>query len=86
MLVAEEESLKVAGNAIVDGIQSGADYIVTPCPLCHTALDMNQKKALKKQEVKLKAKKIPILHLSQLVGLALGYSHKELGINKHMVV
>jgi len=82
LLVAEDESLNIAASALIDAIDSGADYIVTPCPLCHTVLDGYQQKALKKQGVK---GSIPVLHLSQLVGLAFGYTKKELGINRHMV-
>ncbi|NTW49650.1 MAG: succinate dehydrogenase [Chlorobiales bacterium] len=82
LLVAEKESLTVAGDALEDAIKSGANYIVTPCPLCHTVLDGYQSKALKMRSIKAS---IPVLHLSQLVGLALGYSKKQLGIDKHMV-
>lgn len=82
LLVAEKESFKVASMAIKDGIDSGADYIVTPCPLCHVALDGYQSTALKANNVQ---GQMPILHLSQLVGLALGYTEKELGMDRHMV-
>ncbi|ACF12633.1 CoB--CoM heterodisulfide reductase [Chloroherpeton thalassium ATCC 35110] len=82
LLVAEDESLRIAAAALDDAIKSGADYIVTPCPLCHTVLDGYQKKALDKQGIK---GSIPVLHLSQLVGLAFGYTQKELGINRHLV-
>jgi len=82
LLVAEEQSLDICGGAVQDGIDSGADFIVTPCPLCHTSLDSYQKKALSKQN---RNDSIPILHLSQVVGLALGYSSKELGIDRHIV-
>lgn len=82
MLVAPEESLRVAADAIKDGIDHEADYIVTPCPFCHTSLDSNQPAAMKQEGYK---GSIPILHLSQMVGLALGYSKKELGLNAHIV-
>lgn len=84
LAVAEKESLKVASLALEDGITSGADYIVTPCPLCHTVLDSQQTKALKSNHVKTD-RTIPVLHLSQIVGLALGYTREELGINKHVI-
>ncbi|NTW48591.1 MAG: succinate dehydrogenase [Chlorobiales bacterium] len=82
LLVAEEQSLTVAGNALEEAIKSGANYIVTPCPLCHTVLDGYQSKALNMRSIK---NRIPVLHLSQLVGLAMGYSKKQLGIDKHIV-
>ena len=50
-------------------MEAGADAIVTPCPLCHLSLDAWQSK-LKKQTGK--DFQMPILHLSQLVGVAAG--------------
>jgi len=82
LLVAERESLTLTGNAIEDAIKSEADYIVTPCPLCHTAMDAYQLKAMKGRGA---ARRIPVLHLSQLIGLALGHSQHELGIDRHMI-
>ncbi len=84
LLVAEQESLKVARLALEDGIESQADYIATPCPLCHIALDGYQQMAMKDSE-KHPNGKMPVIHLSQLVGLALGYTPEEMGMNKHMV-
>ena len=83
LLVAERESLAILGNALEDALWAGADYIVTPCPLCHTALDAYQQKALAGRSA---SRAIPVLHVGQMVGLALGYSQADLGIQQHMVV
>jgi succinate dehydrogenase / fumarate reductase cytochrome b subunit len=56
--------------------------MVTPCPLCHTVLDGFQREIEKDLGKKLN---MPILHLPQLVGLALGFSPRELNINRHIV-
>ena len=61
---------------------AGADALVTPCPLCHLNLDLQQPSASKFVERDLG---IPVLHLPQAVGLALGLEPKELGMNKHVV-
>jgi succinate dehydrogenase / fumarate reductase cytochrome b subunit len=82
LLVAEEESLNVAAEALQEAMEAKADCIVTPCPLCHTVLDGYQAKALKQNGLK---GSIPVLHLSEVVGLALGYSDRQLGIKRHMV-
>ena len=82
LLVAEKQSLAMTRNALEDALRAGADYIVTPCPLCHTAFDAYQNKALAGRKA---ARNIPVLHLSQMVGLALGYSRKALGIEGHMI-
>ncbi|MEA2404047.1 MAG: succinate dehydrogenase / fumarate reductase, cytochrome b subunit [Thermoleophilaceae bacterium] len=75
-------SLRQAGRHMADALDAGADCVVTPCPLCHLNLDMQQPEAAKFVERDLG---MPILHLPQLVGLALGFEPKELSMNKHVV-
>ena len=77
-----ETSLKQAGRHIGDAIDEGADALVTPCPLCHLNLDLQQPDAA---TVVGRDLDLPVLHLPQLVGLALGLAPKELGMNKHVV-
>jgi succinate dehydrogenase / fumarate reductase, cytochrome b subunit len=75
-------SLRQAGRHLADAIDAGADCLVTPCPLCHLNLDMQQPAAQKFVERDLG---IPVLHLPQMVGLALGLEPEELGMGKHVV-
>ena len=75
-------SLRQAGRHMADAIDAGADCVVTPCPLCHLNLDMQQPEAEKFVERDLG---VPVLHLPQLVGLALGLEPDELGMDKHVV-
>jgi succinate dehydrogenase / fumarate reductase cytochrome b subunit len=72
----------MAGKNLLDAIYNGADCIVTPCPLCHLNLDSRQPEVAKVIKQKLD---IPILHLPQLVGLALGIEPHLLGLNHHVV-
>jgi succinate dehydrogenase / fumarate reductase cytochrome b subunit len=76
-----ETSLKQAGTHVGDAIDAGADCLVTPCPLCHLNLDMQQPEAAK---VVGRDLGLAVLHLPQLVGLALGFDPKELGMPKHI--
>ena len=75
-------SLRQAGRHLADAIDAGADCLVTPCPLCHLNLDMQQPAASRFVERDLG---IPVLHLPQMIGLALGLEPKELGMGKHVV-
>jgi succinate dehydrogenase / fumarate reductase cytochrome b subunit len=75
-------SLRQSGRHMADAIDAGADCVVTPCPLCHLNLDLQQPEAAKFVERDLG---MPVLHFPQLVGLALGIEPKELGMNKHVV-
>ena len=79
---AEKEAETGNGVSCLVARESGADCIVTPCPLCHFALDMWQKDSQKLFDADIT---MPVLHLPQLVGLALGFNAKELGINRHIV-
>ena len=75
-------SLRQAGRHLADALDAGADCLVTPCPLCHLNLDMQQPAASRYVERDLG---IPVLHLPQMIGLALGLEPKELGMGKHVV-
>lgn len=79
---ATDKAFKMAGNNLLDAIANGADCIVTPCPLCHLNLDSRQPEVANMMEEKLG---LPVLHLPQLVGLALGIDPRELGLNNHVV-
>jgi succinate dehydrogenase / fumarate reductase cytochrome b subunit len=78
----KKASLAQAGRHVGDAMDAEADCLVTPCPLCHLNLDMQQPAAAK---VVGRDLGLPVLHLPQLIGLALGLSPKELGMNKHIV-
>jgi succinate dehydrogenase / fumarate reductase cytochrome b subunit len=77
-----EASLKQAGRHLGDALDADADCLVTPCPLCHLNLDLQQPLA---EKVVGRELGMPVLHLPQLVGLALGLEPKELGMSKHVV-
>lgn len=79
---ATEQSFNMAGNHLSDAIAAGADCIVTPCPLCHMQLDSRQPEI---EQVTGRSLGIPILHLPQLIALALGLSPQALGLDRHIV-
>lgn len=78
----KENSLRQAGTHLGDALDADADCLVTPCPLCHLNLDLQQPLA---EQVVGRPLNMPVLHLPQLVGLALGLDAKELGLGKHVV-
>lgn len=78
----KEASLKQAGRHVADATDANADCLVTPCPLCHLNLDLQQPAAAAAVGRSLH---MPVLHLPQLLGLALGLEPKELGMGKHVV-
>lgn len=82
LMVNEDIALKMSGAHLKDAKDRGADCMVTPCPCCHLVFDMYQPRIESKLDMKLK---LPILHLPQLIGLALGFTPKQLGLNRHIV-
>ncbi len=82
ILIDEASSTSLSGNAIFEAQEQGADLMVTPCPLCHLSLDTYQNVAAKSIGKKLS---LPVLHLPQLIGVALGGSYSEMGFSRHNV-
>lgn len=78
----ETVAIKLVGRHLQDAKERGAAAIVTPCPLCHTVLDAFQGDMERDLGSRLR---MPIVHLPQLVGLALGLAPEELGMDRHMV-
>jgi succinate dehydrogenase / fumarate reductase cytochrome b subunit len=78
----KEASLKQAARHLGDAADAEADCLVTPCPLCHLNLDLQQPLA---QRLAGRELNMPVLHLPQLLGLALGLDPKDLGLNRHVV-
>jgi succinate dehydrogenase / fumarate reductase cytochrome b subunit len=78
----EETALGELIQPIEQAKEAGADAIVTPCPLCHLSLDAWQSKL---KETTGKDFAMPILHLSQLVGVAAGLEESELKFKRHVV-
>ena len=80
-LQAPKTSAILAGKAVAGAMDGNADWIVTPCPLCHLKLDTQTDHLSKAvgREVAL-----PVLHMQQMIGLALGCSKEELGLKHHV--
>ncbi|MBI5136043.1 MAG: CoB--CoM heterodisulfide reductase iron-sulfur subunit B family protein [Nitrospirae bacterium] len=78
----ESNAMKMVGAHLLEAKGNGADCLVTPCPLCHMNLDLYQGKAEQEMHRKIG---LPILHLPQLVGLALGLGPEALGLRRNMV-
>lgn len=82
ILEKEAVAMAMAGANMKEAKEQGADCMVTPCPLCHMSLDIYQDRA---GQVVNTALNLPILHLPQLLGLAMGIPSKELGLARHLI-
>lgn len=74
--------VKLSGSIIEMARMSGADCIAVACPMCQASLDLRQKDIERETGQKLD---MPIVYITQLLGLCLGAPVKELGLNRLMV-
>lgn len=74
--------VRLSGNILKDADDRGAEAVIVACPMCHSNLDM-RREAINQQL--LKPVMIPVLYVTQAIGLALGLSPKELGLQRHFV-
>lgn len=79
---AEKSVMKMTSGIVNSAAESKADCVVTPCPLCQMQLDIYQDDA---QDTTKSKARVPVLHLSQLVGLALGIPAKKLGLDYNVI-
>ena len=82
LLARETTALKESHVALSQARDADADCMVTPCPLCHLAMDAYQRKA---EAVNGETYNMPVLHLPQLLGLALGLDNQVMDFKRHMV-
>ena len=82
LTINEKNSVAMVAKHTSEVQQLGADAMVTPCPLCHLNLDGYQPKASSQAGIRIH---MPILHLPQLLGLALGFSPKDMGLGRHII-
>jgi succinate dehydrogenase / fumarate reductase, cytochrome b subunit len=79
---AENDVMKMTSAIVESAAQAKADCLATPCPLCQMQLDIYQEHA---QELSHSKAKLPVLHLTQLVGLALGIPGTQLGLDSNVI-
>jgi heterodisulfide reductase subunit B len=75
--VDETLSLKLLREKLASIETANASAIITVCPFCHIHLDLNQ---LSIEEEFSEIYEIPVLHYTQLLGLAQDFSPDELGL------
>jgi heterodisulfide reductase subunit B len=76
------ESLEMLEHKLSCIQEANVDCIVNACPFCHLQFDRGQLAVNEKFGTNYS---IPVLHYSQLLGLALGFSPDKLGIEQNAV-
>lgn len=78
----QELTSRFSAAALLDARDAGATTLATPCPLCHLVLDAHQREASRAAGERIG---MPVLHVSQLVGLAFGLDPDRLGVRRNAV-
>ncbi len=77
-----EAVVDLTDRILTDAEEAGAEAVVTGCPMCHSNLDMRQRTI---NAAGRGPHDLPILYLSEVVGLAAGIDPKRLGLDRHFV-
>ena len=72
----------LSGKILKDANDRGAEAVIVACPMCHSNLDMRRTAI---NHTLQKPVNIPVLYITQAIGLAIGLSPNELGLNRHFV-
>jgi len=80
--VDEKTALSMAKNKLDDIARAGADAMCLICPFCSVMYDSNQKGIESEFD---RSYNLPVMYLTQILGLAMGFNRKELGLNMNVV-
>jgi heterodisulfide reductase subunit B len=73
---------RLSGKIIEDATDRGAEAMVVVCPMCHSNLDMRRDAINSFLGEKIN---IPVLYVTQAIGLAIGIDRRELALQRHFV-
>ena len=73
---------KLSGKIVEEATERGAEAIIVACPMCHANLDMRRSAINKYAGKKLN---IPVLYITQAVGMVCGLNKKDTGVNRHFI-
>ncbi len=79
LLSKEKTALKLCASILKQAKKLSPDCIVVACPLCHFMLDAKQRTIERELKEKID---LPVLYITQLLGIALGIDEKKLGIQR----
>jgi heterodisulfide reductase subunit B len=72
-------AIKLSATILKEAKKCSPDCLVVACPLCHFMLDAKQRVIERESGEKMG---LPVLYITQLLGIALGIDHKKLGLHR----
>jgi len=79
-MVDPEANLLLLREKLANLKETEANCIVTPCPFCFVQFDKGQKEVSRKFG---ESYTFPVFYITELLGLALGFSSEEVGLHLH---
>jgi heterodisulfide reductase subunit B2 len=73
---------RLSRKVLEQALEAGAEAVVVACPLCHQNLDLRQKQVNSELGTSFA---VPILYVSQVIGLAMGFSVDQMMLDKHLI-
>jgi heterodisulfide reductase subunit B2 len=73
---------RLGSKILKDAASHGAEAMVVACPMCQSNLDLRRAEINQRLETKID---IPVLYITQVIGLALGIPGKQLGLGRLFV-
>jgi heterodisulfide reductase subunit B len=73
---------RLGAKIVHDAVARKAEAIIVACPMCHSNLDLRRGEI---NRVLAKPSTIPVLFITQVIGMALGLPDKALGLARHFV-
>jgi heterodisulfide reductase subunit B len=74
--------LQLVKELLECAVENGAHCVITTCPMCQVNVEAYQKRVNKMFGT---SYEVPVLYFTQLLGLALGCSEKELGLHRNLI-
>jgi heterodisulfide reductase subunit B len=72
----------LSGKIVYDAFSRQAEALIVACPMCHSNLDMRRPEINRYLQKNID---IPVIYITQAIGLAIGLTEKELGLHRHFV-
>lgn len=77
-----DTSLFLMSRIFKDALSRGANCFITTCPMCQLNMDAYQDRVGEKYGIR---KRLPVYFITELLGIAMGFSPKEMQLNRHFI-
>jgi heterodisulfide reductase subunit B len=77
-----DTSLLLMSRILKDALARGANCFITTCPMCQLNMDAYQDRVGEKYGIQ---KRLPVYFITELLGIAMGFSPKEMQLNRHFI-